>query len=789
MPQQFNVPFRLRGTATAIFVAACFGVCAAPVVCAQSTAVEIHLPAQELAAALDALALQTGIRLLYSPEALKGKRAPAIDGKLAVGEALNRLLAGSGLEWSMNGGAYAIKPAVTGGPSSAKELAPITITATRTERRIDEVPASVSVITAQDIRSQQALKVGDLLSNVEGIDVIPDANGAGTLIMRGLGGSFAGRNTQLLVDGMSVQPQAVSLNGDPALEFVDMNDIERVEVLRGPASSLYGPSAMGGVINILTKRWTGQPGGNVEIGLGSHDALLKRASAGAGSDKFDLRVSASDFRTDGYVAQPKAYAWGQKDLAGRDLSDRKASVQLGFYPTAGQEITFGMRDYTLDFAWVGGRPNYRQERNGTLYDLGYKLDLGSVGDVKVKYVSARIRDTLKQDGLFADPTDFALYTIDKRAGSADSLEIQGNFRLTPGNLLTVGVAHSTGKEIESWTTDVPENSPMDLAWYGFGFDYHERGRMTEESTMIGLYVQDEVRVSENLLFNVGARQDHFRLHDSTSYYWDNTGTETYLRRPDSKANAFTPRAGVRYRMTEKTSVYASYGEAYVPVTNILRYRSNSACNNPNLKPERSASTEIGLNHEWAGFFGRLAVFHTDYQDKIESDYAFCGRAHYTNVSAVAAEGLEFSIEDRSASVWRPYLNYAYTDSKIERNPLDRPTEGKRMTNVSTHKLNLGVVYSPSPDWTARFSGRYVGDRYADLANSRTGRIPGYFVADLKISKRLPVGPLAREAELSLAVNNLFDEEYVTKKGVWAGTENWREYGDGLTWWLSLSAKF
>lgn len=760
---------------------------------ADSGKAAVNIPPQELSSALKALARQTGIQILYAPETVKGSHTGGVSGSYAPEEVLKLLLKNTDVSVQQSeDGVFTLRrsPAKPDGsslePERSHSLEEVVVTATKTERKITEVPVSVSVITAKDIQSQQAVKVEDVLRNIEGVDVKSEASGfAGMITMRGVGGSFAGKTTQVLVDGMAVEPQALNANGSPALEFAGLGDIERIEVVRGPASSLYGPSAMGGVINILTKRWTGEPGGDVELGLGSHNAQSVRAAVGGASEKFDLRVSASDFQTDGYIAQPKEYAWKQKDLAGRDWSDRKFGVQMGFYPTAHQEITFGVRNYNLDAAWVGGRPNYRQDREGTLYDLGYKLDLGSVGDLKVKYTSANVKDNLTMDGLPLNgfPNDFTRYIRDQRDVTADTLEVQGNFRLTPGNLLTVGASHSTGEQTQNVAMDIPFGSPVEIDW-GIGSDYNTLTRTTEKTTITGLYLQDEIRVSENLLLNIGGRYDRYKLHGNTTYEWDNFGTDTTRYDPDSTDNVFTPRVGLRYKLAERASLYASYGEAYVPATHLLRFRANPACNNPDLKAERSASTEIGLNQDWAGLSGRLALFQTDYQDKIELN-----GCNYQNVSAVQVNGIEAALEGKTASAWRPYINYAYTDSKIDSNPNAPATEGKRLNLVAKHKLNLGVTYAPSSDWTARFSGRYVGERYADLENTSTGHMPGYFVADLKISKRVPLGQIVREAELSLAVNNLFDKEYVSQKNVWAGTENFREFGDGRNWWLALRARF
>lgn len=759
---------------------------------AESGKAAVNIPPQELPSALKTFAGQTGTQILYAPETVQGLRTSGVSGSHVPEEALKLLLKNTDVSVRQNeDGVFTLRRAAARpdgsatDPERAHSMAEVVVTATKTEREIADVPASVSVITAKDIQSQQAVKVEDLLRNIEGVDVKSEAGGgAGMVMLRGVGGSYAGQTTQVLVDGMAVEPTVLAPKG-AGFDFASLGEVDRIEVVRGPASSLYGPNAMGGVINILTKRWTGAPGGEAELGLGSHNAQSLRAVVGGASDKVDFRISASDFQTDGFIAEPKPYSWGQQDLAGRNWRDRKFGVQLGLYPSENQAITFGVRNYDIDSAVVGGRPNYRFDREGTLYDLGYKLEIGALGDLKFKYLSATIKENLNWDGLLlGDPTDFTRYITGQRDESADTFEAQANLRLTPGNLLTIGLAHTTGKQKEAEDTAVPLDSKQ-------GWDYYARSDISTKTKVDGLYAQDEIRVSENTLLNIGGRYDRYKLYDNTSYSWDNLGTDTTRRDPDSTDNVFNPRLGLRYMLAERTSLYASYGTAYLPALNGLRYRSNATCDSPDLKPEHSASYEIGLNRDWTGMSARVALFHTDYKDKIETRQQI-GCTQYLNVSAVGVNGFEVGVEGRAALGWRPYLNYAYTDSKIDSNPGNAESEGKRLNLVAKHKLNLGVIYAHSQDLTARLSGRYVGDRYFDgtLMNQSEARAPGYFVADLKVSKRVPLGSLVREAEISLAVNNLFDKSYVEQKWFASGFgETYRAFGDGRNWWLGLRASF
>lgn len=659
-------------------------------------------------------------------------------------------------------------------------LPEITLTATRTERRLDEVPASVSVLNAKEIASQQVVKTEDLLRNLEGVDVKNQAGGTVSMVsLRGLGGSFAGQTTQVLVDGMAVEPVVLAPKG-AAFDFADLGEVDRIEVVRGPAAALYGPSAMGGVVNVLSRRPAAGLAGEIEVGAGSHNSRTMRAALSGGYEKVDFRLYASEFDTDGYVAERRPYAWQQQDLKGRDWRQDKFGVSVGLHPTEDQEIRVGVRSYRTDSAFIGGRPNYRWEREGTLWDVGYKLQVGEVGDFRIKYLSTTIKERLSWDGLMlGDPSDFTQYAAGRRNEYGDLLEAQANVRIGAAHLLIVGISDGKGRQVENERWAIPD------------WDYFTYNEIKANTRVTGLFAQDEVALSEATRLLVGGRYDRFRQFGNSTYDWEQYSGDSLRHDPDSSDGVFNPRLGVRHKLAERTSLYASYGTAYLPALNALRYRSNPSCNSPNLEPERSTSYEVGFNHEWTGFALRGAVFHTDYREKIETRQQ-AGCTQYLNVGSVSVDGLELGVEGSFASAWRPYANYTFNNAKITDNPANSASEGKRLNWTPRHKFNFGVVYAPSSDLTARLSGRYVGDRYFDgtMSNSPDSRAPAYFVADFKISRRIELGTLARSAELSFAVNNLFDRDYVEQKGYAAGLgETYREYADRRNFWVGLKTLF
>jgi iron complex outermembrane receptor protein len=717
---------------------------------------KFDIPAQPLSSALRALASQAGVQLVFAPDTVGAARSVAVKGEMSIEVALERLLAGSSLEFRQEGERNYVVVSIPQ-PANESVLSEMVVTATRTERRVDDVPASVSVITAKDIATQQPQHVTDLLRNVEGIDIAGSGSPATlpSIKLRGVGGSFGGQTSQVLIDGMPLESPVAGIH--LGLHSLDLQDLERVEVVRGPASALYGPSAVGGVVNFLPKRWKGAPGAEVGIGAGSHGATLASAAVGGAWDAVDFRLSASDYRTDGYVAQPNDDPWGSRDLAPRDGKNRKFGLTGGVRPADNQEITFAVRNADTASAWLGGHPNYRFDNETESYDLGYRFEAGNWGVFKARYRNTRQKTHILFDDEYVNGNtgSLILAEVDDRIEDNEYLDIQADLRLGAADLLTLGYAYGDGKDTSRWEDVI----------YGGGSVSVSKSKLTS------LFVQDEHRFSDAFTLLAGGRWDRYQFFGDTK-----DGIPTGK---DSTDSVFNPRLGARFRLNDATSFYATAGTAYVPALNYLKFRNSGAwLDNPSLKPETSTSYEVGANHRIGAWSMRAALFHTDYEDKISS-IRVGTKWQFQNIGKVAIDGLELAIEG-TAEDWRPYANYAYTDSTIKENPSDPLTVGKQVQRVSPHKLNLGAVYAPSDRFYVRISGRYVDDYYFNDRNDADALNPGHFVADAKIGWRLPAGGMVRNAEISLAINNLFDKRY---------REQQYETMDGRNVWLGLNARF
>jgi len=438
----------------------------------------IDIPAQPLSSALRALASQTGIQLVFSADTVGAARGNAVKGNLSVEEALRQLLAGSELEYHQEGerNYVVMRPAQV-----EHSMAEMVVTATRTERRVDEVPASVSVITSRDIERQQVLKVEDALKNVEGVDfnTVPGNAAASVPLIRGVGGSFAGATSAVLVDSMATDSYISSVVGRGGFNFLATQDVERIEVVRGPASALYGPNVVGGLVNVIPKKWTGETGAEVNVGAGSHNSKSLGAVAGTANDRFDIRLSAYDFKTDGYVAKPDPDRWGQKDTRNRGWQDTKWNLSGAVRPSDDQEVGFTIQQFRTTQDYMGGLTDSSQKLEGDAYTTVYRKDFAEGNRLKLSYRHGNLLQSWSDS-----PAGMG---VGHRKSITDTIEGQIDLHPLAGNTLSLGASYQAA---DFETVSLTSSS-----------------RTTASAKSSGVFVQDEHRFG-NLVATVGGRYDY-----------------------------------------------------------------------------------------------------------------------------------------------------------------------------------------------------------------------------------------------------------------------------------------
>jgi vitamin B12 transporter len=605
-------------------------------------------------------------------------------------------------------------------------LPSVFVTATRTETPLDQVTTSATVITAKEIEAQQAETVLEVLRNVPGVDVVQSGSrGTNTSVF--IRGAEADQ-VLVLIDGVEVNTTTA---GTFNFAHLTTENIERIEIIRGAGGTLYGSQAIGGVINIITKRGRGPAefGFSAEGGNGStHRQTLNLSGevGGLGYSFSGARIESDGFRpfNDDYR---NLAASGRLDY--KFTEDARLKGIFRFNKTdAGQ---FNSNNFV-----PGGRdPNSREAVTQYLGKVEWEQRILKEWDYRIagSFFKEHIKDTDDPDPL--DDCQFFGSPCDSRTRSRfrpqiSSAEFQTNYRLGEWSTTTFGTEFKRRKASTSSSSD---GIPL--------------GDINKALRNIGYYAQEQVKLlGDRLIIVPGVRLDD---HQTFGTEWSPSISSSYL-----------------FRQTG-TKLKTGYAEGFkAPTLNELFFPPGFGCaafGNPNLGPEKS--WEINAGVEQTALSDRVQLgatfFHREVSDLIATgptpdptDPAFCVRAE--NLGRARFDGVESSIDVRLFSFLSVGANYTY---------LDWNTADGQLLRRPRHRGNVNMNYNYER-FRINLDANIVGRR--DDIDSVTGgniKKPGYVRFDLAGSYRLPVKlALVHDVSLFGKIENLFDKKYEEADG-------------------------
>jgi len=587
-------------------------------------------------------------------------------------------------------------------------LPPVFVTSTRTETPLQQVTTSASVITAKDIQDQQAVTVLEALRHVPGLDVVQSGSrGTGTSVF--IRGSESD-HVLILIDGVEVNSTTLG-----AFNFAHLttDNVERIEILRGAGGTLYGSQAIGGVINIITKKGQGplEPGLSLEGGNGATHRQLLTLKGGAG--KLAYSISAARMESQGFHSFNDDY---------RNLA---ASARLDYQVTEDASLKGIFHFVKTDLGLFNNNnfasapdPNAREASTQYLGKLEWEQKIFKNWDYRFSgsMFKEHIKDSDNVDGcvFFGFPCDSR--TRDRFRPQIDTGEFQTNYRF------------------EDWSTTT------------FGVEYKRRsastsGGIDKAIRNMGYYLQEQFQFLDRRLIVIPG----IRLDDNQSF-----GT------------AWTPSFSAAYLFRETgTKVKGGYAKGFkAPTLNELFFPPGFGCpafGNPNLSPEKSWELNAGVEQNLLSDRVKLGVtyFHREVQDLIEGrpipgDPFGCFRAE--NVGRARFDGVEWNLDIKLLTSLTVNANYTYldwdtADGKLRRRPRHR---GNVSLNYLYDNLNVNL------------SANFVGSRDDFRAASPFGDItkPGYVKFDLASYYSLP-WQMSGVKNLTLfgKIENLFDKKY------------------------------
>jgi outer membrane receptor protein involved in Fe transport len=618
-------------------------------------------------------------------------------------------------------------------------LKEVVVTATKIATPVKDIPASVTVITHEELVNQNLPNgdIGDALRTEPGISVRRAyAPFPASVNIRGLGTE----STMYLVNGIPTDWQIS--------QAIPVERVERVEIIRGPASALYGANAAGGVINIILKEGGGKPSSAISAGYGTSRRSRSAISTEGGIGKFNYALSGFYEDTEGENIVNNNVSPSVHMIGDCDYDKKGVGFSTGYNFSESSKLhafyNYFNNRYTRGRPNVGGDWDYNM--GGFILDqkIGRRLSLHT-------YVAYRDDDythLYDKGGVNYNPNQ-------KRYMDYSELpaELQATYELGWGHTLTAGMFYnrqSTDQKYNNWVT----------------------GRQTMQNkfkvqTLAG-YIQDIWKPFDALTLTLGGRYDHWKNYDNVFTNYTNQDIA------DRTDDHFSPKVGIRYNIDPLTSVWGNYSTGFLAPTSEQLYDDRTSGGNPrqpnpNLKPETTQAFELGVERWFLKQLQmNLAGFYNYTDDKILSWFNASNVWINENIGRTISYGAELTLAYYLTNNWIFNANYTYTHATIDENPQNPSLVGKYLPFNPQHKANLGITYNQPGNFTVSGIVKYLSKQYSDDANTTVNAageemiMDESIVVDLKGTKHFPVNwGWLKMVDLSLSVDNLFNKKYRT----------------------------
>lgn len=755
-----------------------------------ATPLAFNIQAQPLAEALNDWARQTRIQLIAQQGLVAGKRAPAIVGSLTPNQALDRLLAGTGLVATVEGQAVVIKAASVG--EEGATLATVTVTAdaqrdgategsgSYTQRgpsatatglnlSLRETPQSVSVMTRQRMDDFKLDTLTDVMEQTPGIGIYRQGNAT----------DFQARGTSvnLQTDGMAQVRSGWYYLTSTLFSLDDMAEIDHIDVLKGSSGLVVGKGEYGATVNMVRKRPTRSFQASVQASAGSWDSYRAQADIGgplneAGTLRGRLVASATDagsFRDHEDSRSKMLFSTLEADLSPDTLLNvgftyrQRAANGIGTtqpiqgYTRAGVKTPDRPRSFNTGAPWGG----YDQNALTLFGSLEQRLGDGWTSSLKFSHQQVRMDDMFAGYLYDQDRVNYGRWTDMRNNNWTVNLDIRGPFSLLGRqHELLAGIGIS---RFES-SVKLPLNALTLLPLEGLGTRYDQGGAYLPEpdtsSWTYGdnrfsqkqryAYAAGRFQLSDPLQLIAGLRVTKFEERDTTPYWWNYDMNESAV---------YTPYAGLVYDFHPNLSAYASYASIFQPQTSQDEQGRT-------LKPEEGNTYEVGIKGEF--FDKRLNASISHYWIKTKNTAEETGGltpggdTAYRSVASATRHGWELELSGELARGWQAQGSLVRQNSSLS-NTSQYPEYQFKLG--STYRFDegtlRGLTIGASTRWQDKTS---VSNSAATLEQS------SYAVLDLMARYQFD-----KQLSFSLNINNALDKHYK------AGVNNFSAIGLFYTW--------
>lgn len=581
-------------------------------------------------------------------------------------------------------------------------LDPMVITATRTEKRDVDVPASTTILSNQDLKNTGAQNLQVALGRVPGLIYKTFSPGGGAM------GTMA---NEIAIRGVS-NGTLVMLNGTPMnlrgkyfLDAIPVENVERVEIVKGGAGVLYGSEAMGGVINIITKK---EFTNSVSVGYGNYGQ--QKYSASVGTDKVNV----------GYNLEK----WGNVDTISR--SDNKG---LKHTDMTGSEKRNLYVDYKINDNW-NFLYNYFETnvRYDTWFDDAYKeVPKGGALQQNREYVTKQNLVQL----LYQDDT------------------LKANLYYNQNKLMANGFTnYNTSGKFQGKIYDTDEKNRT------YGADVQKEWQLNSKGSLVlgGSYKNEfyddySSKVTDRHIYAVYGQYDH-KFDDKNELIVGARETWTTGGYRDQNYDNFSMSGQYVHKLDDDDSLYANVTQSFIMPTFSQMYgASDTAIANPDLKPQKGVSYEAGWKRVTDSHSWKAAVYHIDITDNISATWDTDKTEYqYTNED-FKNTGIELSCDIEGKNGWSYNWGVNYMDPKVK--GTKKPYWDRKYGRV---QLNGGITYSKDK-WVSSLQGTYLAERVGTPSSSHSSHEKPYFLTSLTTTYNAD-----KQNSFTLTMDNLLDRE-------------------------------
>jgi iron complex outermembrane receptor protein len=624
------------------------------------------------------------------------------------------------------------------------QLEDIMVSATRVDEPLYKIPAAIGVVDSNDIGlGKQKLGLDESLVKIPGIFMQNRYNFAQSLkiSIRGFGAraNFGTRGIKLYQDGIPL----TTVDGQGGIEDIDLNSIKQIEVLRGPASSLYGSSSGGVMLFFTGDEDDVEPYVESNISMGEYQTKMGNIKTGGQVDKLNYFLNLSHLDVDGYRSHNRTRntKFNSKfEYEIDDTSDFTAVITAYDAPQA--DDPGGLTQQQVD-------DDRRQARDrNVIFDAGEDIDQQKLGFTYRKQITPNQELTLRNYYLWRDFT--GLIPLPPVAGSGyiefDRFQLGGGAQYSIlGDLFGRNNRTIIGFDVDSQEDDRQRYNNDSGVQGALRVDQLEQG------DSFGVYIRNELAISDNFELVLGVRFDSVDLEVDDRFLADGDQSS------ELSFNEFSPMAGALWTINPRANIYANISSVFeTPTFTELAQAGIGGFANVSL--QEAWNYELGIKGIVNPRFNyALAVFHIDVDDEIINVVNIGGQAFFNNADTTR-NGVEATVSFIPVTGVNMLMSYTYSDFTFDNFPASVCTTcgGNELPGLPEHNFYTELAYTHPSGFFSSIDFQYVSNMYVDNANTAQNR--PYGVSNLRAGYIKTMGDL--EISPYMGINNLFDEEYV-----------------------------